>query len=286
MKSSTIWQILVLTGILTKHSSQAATKACPTESTKNTNFPVVHMCNDRDVSGVQGLFLDAFVSANSSTNCTCSLRTRQYLQIDISNLSFQCYSPNEISTTSPSTTSPSTSSSVSSATSLTTTTNVSSVSSTHPERSSSVLVSSESMSTVITEKTNSPPDSPVAAAIGGVTGAVLIVAVVAVVIITYIRTKRTPDKQNTDDEGDYVNSDVNSNNDAVNVNSFNSNNVNPYNTDGNTYEHLQHNTVQYVNTSSSVDGDHVYLHVSEPTQARAEDPKTSAHVYYNTVKND
>ncbi|XP_041346891.1 putative uncharacterized protein DDB_G0277255 isoform X3 [Gigantopelta aegis] len=278
MKSSTIWQILVLTGILTKHSSQAATKACPTESTKNTNFPVYR----RTVHN-EDLFIKLKTLAGHQDAAYC---INVYISGGSGNLSFQCYSPNEISTTSPSTTSPSTSSSVSSATSLTTTTNVSSVSSTHPERSSSVLVSSESMSTVITEKTNSPPDSPVAAAIGGVTGAVLIVAVVAVVIITYIRTKRTPDKQNTDDEGDYVNSDVNSNNDAVNVNSFNSNNVNPYNTDGNTYEHLQHNTVQYVNTSSSVDGDHVYLHVSEPTQARAEDPKTSAHVYYNTVKND
>ncbi|XP_041378272.1 uncharacterized protein LOC121390507 [Gigantopelta aegis] len=110
-----------------------------------------------------------------------------------------------------------------------------------------------------------PFELSVAAAVGGVTGAVLIVAVVAVVIIICIRVKRTPDKQNTDDDGDYVNRDSNPNNDVVNVNPFNSNNVNPY-TDGNPYEHLQHNTVQYVNTPSSVDEDHVYLHVTEPTQ--------------------
>ncbi|XP_041377495.1 uncharacterized protein LOC121389899 [Gigantopelta aegis] len=141
--------------------------------------------------------------------------------------------------------------------------------------------------TVPVEKTNIHTDSkafPVAAAVGGAVGAVLIVAVVVVVIIIYIRKKRTKGKQNTGDDGDgdYVISDVNSNNADTNLNpSVANNNVNRYNTDdttGNTYVHLQHNVVQYVNTPSSVDGDHVYLHVNEPTQSQISDQD-----YYNTA---
>ncbi|XP_041377204.1 uncharacterized protein LOC121389631 [Gigantopelta aegis] len=83
MKSSTIWQILVLTGILTKHSSQG-NKVCPIETTtKYSNFPLVHMCEDATISGVTGFFLDAFVPANTTTTCNCSLETNYDIQIGI-----------------------------------------------------------------------------------------------------------------------------------------------------------------------------------------------------------
>ncbi|XP_041347105.1 uncharacterized protein LOC121366943 [Gigantopelta aegis] len=141
--------------------------------------------------------------------------------------------------------------------------------------------------TVPVHKTNihtDPKDFPVAAAVGGSVGAGLIVVVVVVVIIIYIRKKRTKGKQNTgdDDDADYVIRDVNPNNADTNHNISVANNyVNSYNTDdntGNTYAHLQHNAIQYVNTPSNVEGDHVYLHVNEPTQSQISDQD-----YYNTA---
>ncbi|XP_041378435.1 uncharacterized protein LOC121390636 [Gigantopelta aegis] len=41
------------------------------------------MCTNEAASGVQGLFLDAFVPANKPINCSCILETRQFLQIGI-----------------------------------------------------------------------------------------------------------------------------------------------------------------------------------------------------------
>ncbi|XP_041378938.1 uncharacterized protein LOC121391342 [Gigantopelta aegis] len=138
--------------------------------------------------------------------------------------------------------------------------------------------------TVPTTQTNSQlgqEDFPVAAVAGGV-GAVVLMVVAAIVVVVFIKRKKaTKENQTTDDDGHYEISDVNPNNADANTN----NNVNPYNTDdnvGNTYEHLQHNTVQYVNTPSSVDEDHVYLHVNEPTQGLPDDSQTTD--YYNSVK--
>ncbi|XP_041377643.1 uncharacterized protein LOC121390013 [Gigantopelta aegis] len=123
---------------------------------------------------------------------------------------------------------------------------------------------------------------PVAAVAGGVGAVVLIVVAVIVAVIVFVKRKNaTKQNQTTDDDGDYEISDVNPNNADANTN----NNVNSYNTDDkvvNTYEHLQHNTVQYVNTPSSVDEDHVYLHVKEPTQGLPDDSQTTD--YYNSVK--
>ncbi|XP_041347085.1 uncharacterized protein LOC121366898 [Gigantopelta aegis] len=138
--------------------------------------------------------------------------------------------------------------------------------------------------TIPTTQTNSQSgqeDFPVAAVAGGV-GAVVLIVVAAIVVVVFIKRKKATKKnQTTDDDGHYEISDANPNNADTNTN----NNVNPYNTDdnvGNTYEHLQHNTVQYVNTPSNVDEDHVYLHVNEPTQEIPDDPQTTD--YYNSVK--
>ncbi|XP_041377641.1 uncharacterized protein LOC121390012 isoform X1 [Gigantopelta aegis] len=82
MEPTTTWQIIVLIVILMTHFSQA-NKACPTESTRNSNFPVIHLCTNEAASDVQGVFLDAFVSANNPVSCSCTLETRQSLQIGI-----------------------------------------------------------------------------------------------------------------------------------------------------------------------------------------------------------
>ncbi|XP_041378222.1 uncharacterized protein LOC121390466 [Gigantopelta aegis] len=161
---------------------------------------------------------------------------------------------------------------------------ISSISSTRPERSSSGLVStSVSLPTVSTQKTNSPSYLP--AAVGGAVGAGLVVAVVAVVFIyIYIRKKGTEGKENTDG-GTHVNRVSNPYIGAANINPYN--NVNRHNNvdiAGNTYEHLQHNTVQY-NTDHNAGNTYEYLqHNTVQYNTDHNDGNTYEHLQHNTVQ--
>ncbi|XP_041346833.1 uncharacterized protein LOC121366448, partial [Gigantopelta aegis] len=79
MKTDTSWQILVLSLVLTTHSSQAST-ACPESVTKNS---IAHMCKDEAIGSVTGLLLDVFVPVNTKTTCNCSLYASQHTAIGI-----------------------------------------------------------------------------------------------------------------------------------------------------------------------------------------------------------
>ncbi|XP_041378629.1 uncharacterized protein LOC121390776 isoform X2 [Gigantopelta aegis] len=69
---------------VTKTDTPSANKACPVDVTQQTNFPVVHMCTDELISGVQGMFLDGFVPGNTDITCNCSLQATTTLLIVIS----------------------------------------------------------------------------------------------------------------------------------------------------------------------------------------------------------
>ena len=88
-------------------------------------------------------------------------------------------------------------------------------------------------------------------------------------VILFCRKHRRKCTQTSNNLDDYANNYVNPNNDTS-INPYYVNGtVNPSNTEDsvvNTYERLQHSTVQYANTTSTAGDDHVYLHITSSAE--------------------
>ncbi|XP_041347315.1 uncharacterized protein LOC121367267 [Gigantopelta aegis] len=83
MKTDTSWQILVLSFVLTTHSSLAST-ACPESLTQNFPNSIAHMCKDEAIRGVTSLLLDVSLPVNTETTCNCSLYASHHTVVGIS----------------------------------------------------------------------------------------------------------------------------------------------------------------------------------------------------------
>ncbi|XP_041378407.1 uncharacterized protein LOC121390612 [Gigantopelta aegis] len=256
----TMWNIMLLNFILRTDSVQG-NRACQ-QLPGTAGYPVINMCESNAAQNSDTFYLDAFSNSTTDPQCICVLQVQGAAEIG--------FQQNIISGDP----------------CVSTLTLYSKMTKDHAfscrTDSSAINITTNYTTMLLELKTStlsqesayclqvSKKGGAVAAVAGGIVGAVFIVVAVVVVVIINKRKKATKKNQTTDDDGYYEIRDVNPNNADANTN----NNVNPYNTDdnvGNTYEHLQHNTVQYVNTPSSVDGDHVYLHVNEPIQELPDD---------------